>query len=73
MCAWEWFGDFWSQNIFTLLWGVLYIVIFALNIYLVKISPDYLQGFIIRWWHYLLSFIFFLLGTLLGGKIVLKF
>ena len=72
MCVWEWFGDFWHQNLKTLLWSIVYIVFFIFNIYLVKNAPAFLQGFVIQWWHYLVSNLFFLFGTAISAKGVFR-
>lgn len=72
MCAWQWFGNFWRQDVKTLLWIILYILFFMANIALVKFSPAFLAGITIDWRHYLASILIFLMGTAIAAHKAFK-
>lgn len=60
--SWEWFGDIWHQNSVSSLWGIPIVILFALNLFCVWITPRIIRGLKVYWWHYLSAILGFAAG-----------
>ena len=63
--AWKWFGDIWHANAVSRQVFIPFALILAAELGGLSLSPKFIGGLKLCWWHYLLAVAGFLAGAVL--------